>query len=291
MILLGAVRAETLKTWKRPAVWVCVAILLLLLIVLGYGITYFVYTYTKATPTRGGPRLDYAVLKQALYPTHFHQSVLNGGAQLGGVLMMIIGVLLQGSEYGWGTVKTVFTQRPTRWTVVVARLVVIAVVALLVAVLLLGLGALTSWTVAAIDGKTASFPFPAASTVARAALVLWLTFFFWAVFGFGLATLFRQSTLAIGLGLAYALVIEALAFGLADQFAGDPSRRIHQWFPLANVSYLIESFGSAVPAAATGQPATTPFADATHAAVVLALYCLGFVVLSVALTQRRDVIS
>lgn len=286
--MFASFRAEALKTWKRPAVWVCVVILLLLLVILGYGLEYFIYTYTKPPSTpRAGPPLDYRALKQSLYPTHFHQAVINGGAQLGGVLMMIIGVLVQGSEYGWGTVKTVFTQRPHRWVVIVTRLLVVAILAVVVAAVLLLLGALISYALAAVDGETSGFPFPGATTVVKSVLALSLIYFFWAALGFGLATLFRQSALAIGLGLAYALVIEGLIFGLADQFAGDPSRRIHQWFPLQNMSFLVQSFGQA--ARVSGAPEPKPFADGSHGAVMLLLYCALFVAVSLALTQRRDV--
>lgn len=288
--MLGSLRAEAMKAWKRPAIWVCVGLLVLLLIVLGYGIEYFVYTFTK--PVRANPNappLDYGLLKHSLYPTHFHQNVMGGGAQLGGVLMMIIGVLLQGSEYGWGTVKTAFTQRPRRWLIIVARLAVIAVAAVLVAALLLLVGAAASWGLAAVDGKAGGFPFPDAATILRSELALSLVFSFWAVFGFALATLFRQSALAIGLGLAYALVIESLIFGLADQFVGDSSKRIHQWFPLENVSFLVQSFGSANTREAIGQAVAKPFADGTHGAVMLVIYCAAFAALSIVLTQRRDV--
>jgi ABC-type transport system involved in multi-copper enzyme maturation permease subunit len=229
------------------------------------------------------------VLKQALYPAHFHQNTMNGAAPLGGVLVMIIGVLLQGSEYGWGTVKTAFTQRPQRWTILAARLVVVAAIALIAAVAVLGLGALTSLVIVTIDGKSSVFP--DATTIAKAAGALWLIYFFWAVFGFMLATLFRQSALAIGLGLAYALVIESLIFGLGDQFGGDTIRRIHQWFPLQNTTFLVDSFGQASPPGASGGPLLKPFADATHAVVMLTVYCAAFVAGSIGLTQRRDIAS
>lgn len=279
--------AEWLKLRKRPAVWICFAIIAVLLIVLGYLLTYFIYTYTKPPMTPRGPAADYSVLKTALYPAHFHQNTMRGGAQLGGVIALIIGVLAQGSEYGWATVKTAFTQRPRRVEVVAGRLVVLAGLTLLLATVLLALGALVSWILVSVDGRSSAFPDGA--TTAKAVLALWLIYTFWAVFGFALATIFQQSALAIGLGLAYALVIEALIFGLADQFVGDPARRIHQWFPLENASFLVLSFGRATPAEAVGGPAGTPFADGPHGAVVLVLYCAALAAVSLVLTQRRDV--
>lgn len=280
--MLGMLRAELLKVRRRPAVWVCFAILMALVVFLGYLLPYLIFTHTKPPAT---PRatIDYAVLKQGLYPLHFHQNSMNGGSQLGGVLALIIGVLVQGSEYGWSTVKTVFTQGPRRWQVLAARLAVLSGLMLLMAAVLLGLGALTSAALAGVDGR--SLAFPDAVTIVKAVLAMWLVFDFWALFGFALATLFQQSALAIGLGLAYALVIEALIFGLADQFVGTASKQIHQWFPLNNMTFLVRGFGPATGAV----PEAPPFAGATHGAVVLLVYCATLTVISLVLTQRRDV--
>jgi|SRR5665213_317973 len=63
-----------------------------------------------------------------------------------------------------------------------------------------------------------------------------------AMLGFGLATPFRQSAMAIGLGLAYALVIESLVFGVLGPL-GDSFKQIHDWFPIANAGHLQQSFG------------------------------------------------
>jgi len=60
--------------------------------------------------------------------------------------------------------------------------------------------------------------------------------------GFGLATLFPQSAMAIGLGLAYALVIESLVFSLLGPL-GHSFKQIHDWFPIASAGHLQQSFG------------------------------------------------
>ena len=287
--MLGTLAAEWLKARKRPAVWISLAIAFALLVGLGYVLLYFLYTYSRPPTGPGAPRLDYALLKQVVYPSHYHQNTISGGAVLGGVLAMIIGVLLQGSEYGWGTVKTAFTQRASRVEVIGARLAVMSGVMLIQAAGMLALGAVGSAVAAAVDGKLASYPYPAPLTQVKALVALWLVYLMWSSFGFALATLFRQSALAIGLGLAYALVIEQLIFGIGDSVGGDAVRAIHQWFPIQNASFLLGSFGTGVPVEATGRGAAKPFADATHGAVVLIVYCLGFAATSLALTQRRDV--
>lgn len=282
----GAIAAEWLKLRKRPAVWVCFGLAVALLVLLGYLLTYFIFTYTKPPTNARGVTVDYALLKTALYPAHFHQNTMGNGVQLGGVIALIVGVLAQGSEYGWGTVKTAFTQRPHRVAVVGARLLVLAGFTLVLSIVLLALGAVVSWALASVDGKPTGFP--DWYTIFKATLALWLIYAFWAVFGFALATLFQQSALAIGLGLAYALVIEALIFGLADQFVGNASKQIHQWFPLDNMNFVVQSFGRATPPEATNA-ISAPFAGGTHGVIMLLVYCAAFTALTLVLTQRRDV--
>jgi ABC-type transport system involved in multi-copper enzyme maturation permease subunit len=288
--VLGVLNGEILKLRKRPAVWICIAILVVILLAFGYLIEYFIYTYTTAAT--GGPNApppgtpSYKVLKQALYPLHFVQNTIQGGTQLGGVLAMIIGVLAQGSEYGWGSIKTAFTQRPRRLEWLAGKMVSVALTMLVMSLVLLLVAAATSLLLATIDGADRTWP--NTTTIVKGILATWLIYCFWAFFGFGLATLFRQSAMAIGLGLAYALVIEALIFGLLSGFVGDPVRRVQQWFPLANAGYLVSSFGQAVRFRG-GE--TAPYADATHAVVMLALYTAAFIVLAAVLIQRRDVTS
>src|SRR5256885_11320774 len=52
--------------------------------------------------------------KQTLYPINFVKNSLNGVGIIGSILTLILGALAVGSEFGWGTVKTVYTQRPGR---------------------------------------------------------------------------------------------------------------------------------------------------------------------------------
>src|SRR5260370_16768496 len=79
------------------------------------------------------------------------------------------------------------------------------------------------------------------------------------MFGLALATLFQQSALAIGLGLAYALVVEVLIFGLLAGVGGGFVEQVQQWFPLANTGYPVHPFGSL---RVRGVPSPTPFAAA-----------------------------
>lgn len=287
---MRAFLGEMFKTVRRPAVWVCVIGLFAVAVTIGYAIPWLVETYTKlpAGSSSGLPEgTTLADLKVALYPQNFVRETLQQWSVLGGVFALIVGVLLQGSEYGWGTVKTILTQRGGRLEMLFGKIEALAVVVLVMVVGLLAADAVASVGVALIDGK--SLTFPDSSEMLKGLVALYLIFGFWGLFGLALATIFRQSAMAIGLGLAYALVIEGIIFGLAGNFAPDTVNPIRQWFPVTNASYLADSFGQAAIRGIRGGPA--PYADATHAVVVLVAYVIAFVAISAVLVRRRDVTS
>jgi ABC-type transport system involved in multi-copper enzyme maturation permease subunit len=286
--MYAAFRGELFKAVRRPGIWVLVGLFLALAVLLGYAITYLIYTHPPPNSSQGlPPGMTLADFKIGLYPENVVKQTMSQWGVLGGVFALIVGVLLQGSEYGWGTIKTLYTQRYGRLTMLFGKLAAMLVVVLAIVIGLFAVDAASSWIVAQLDGKTSSFP--SADVIVKAIAATFLIFSFWAVFGFALATAFRQSALAIGLGLAYALVIELLIFGLLAGLGASIVRPIQQWFPIANSGYLSQAFGQVRFRGIQGQPA--PYADATHAVVMLLLYVVAFTALSVWLTRTRDVTS
>jgi ABC-type transport system involved in multi-copper enzyme maturation permease subunit len=282
--MYAAFRGELFKLLRRPAVWVLIILLLVLAILLGYVIGYLFDTYGPAQ--QGLPKGTTAAdFKVALYPENFVKDTFATWAVLGGVFALILGVLVQGSEYGWGTMKTLYTQRSGRLTMLAGKLAALGVIVLIMVVGLFGVDALCSVVAALLDGKPIDFP--SAAVIAQAVAAGFLIFGFWAVFGFGLATFFKQSALAIGLGLAYALVVELLIFSLLRGFGFDVVQKIEQWFPIANTGYLASSFGQIQFKGVQAAPG--PYADASHAVLVLLLYVVAFAGLSAYLTRNRDI--
>ncbi|HVD01845.1 MAG TPA: ABC transporter permease subunit [Candidatus Dormibacteraeota bacterium] len=281
-------RWELFKLYRRPAVWVSVIILLVLALALGYGLVWYIYTHPPARAAASLPRgASFALLKVGLYPAAFVKHTLGQWSTLGGVFALIVGVLSQGSEYGWGTVKTLFTQRPGRLSLLAGKLTALAVLVLVMVVALFAVDAASSYVVALLDGKSVSWP--AWQDVAKGIAAAWLIFGFWAVLGFSLATIFRQSAMAIGLGLAYAVLIEGIIFAILGTLGSDYTKVIEPWFPLANAGYLVAAFGQA--AEGSGAPAAAPLADATHAVATLLVYVATLIAVSAVLTRRRDVTS
>jgi ABC-2 type transport system permease protein len=278
--LWGSFGAEWLKLRKRTSTWILGGILVLLVLVLEYGFALLaITTVPKGTHLGGGVTL--AGLREALYPAHFTQMTLSGFVSgVGSAIALILGVLLYGSEYTWSTLKTVFTQRPGRLHVLGGKLGALALTLLIYTLATFAATAILSSVVQAAYGGTSAWP--GAGDVARAVLVAWLISGLWATLGMVLSVLFRQSALAIGLGLVYAIAVETIVFNVLRGFSW--MQNVERGFPGANAQALAQSFGSAV------RSATEPAAlvGAGQAAAVVAAFLVAFTVLS-ALLLRRDV--
>ena len=277
-MILAAVRAELFKVVRRPATWVTVGLMLAVAVGLEYVLVYLVASHPPPGAQRAGVTLAQA--RMGLYPDVVIRKSLANVAGLDGIFALILGVLVQGSEFAWGTVKTSLVQLPGRLSIVFGQLVTIAVIALLMAAGLFALDALAAYGIAIIDSHAVAWP--PAGEILKGVAAAWLILYVLAVLGFALATLARQSAMAIGLGLAYVLVIENLVFGLLDNL-GDTFKQIQEWFPIANAGYLQGSFGR------LNEATAAPPVDATHAVAILVLWLAVFAAVAAALMRERDV--
>ena len=153
------------------------------------------------------------------------------------------------------------------------------------ALALITVDSLAGYVIGSLDSQSSNWP-PALDFL-KGIGAAWLILYLLAVLGFGLATLFKQSALAIGLGLAYVLVIENLVFSLLANL-GDPWNQIQQWFPISNAGYLQDSFGKGKFCNHCHDQAGAP-ATASHAVIVIALWVIGIALLSASLVRVRDV--
>lgn len=223
---------------------------------------------------------------ESLYPENLVTNMFSSGIfGIGGALALILGALVAGSEYGWGTLKTALTQRPGRLGTLFGKLLVFAVTILVIVLMGFAAGALSSFVIARLEG--ASVEWPSLSTFAEGLGAASLIFAVWGMLGFALATLFRGTALAIGLGLAWILAVEGLIAGLAGPNSNNETlEAIRKAMPGENAFALSNSFGSPLPEemASPFQPLVEP----EQAVWVLAIYAIGFIILSVLLFWRRD---
>jgi len=279
--MINAFKADWRKLRQRPAVWILGGILLLALVLFGYAFQWIQLQF-PAKNFHNDLGLTPAQLKVALYPVNFVKNSLEGVGILGGALSLILGALAVGSEFGWGTVKTVYTQRPSRIQALAGQLGVIGVITAIYSVAFFALAALCSWIIATIDGQAGSWP--AAIDIVKAVGASWLIFGCWSLFGIALGYLFRQSAMAIGIGLAYLFVIEGILFRVLNGFDASWVSSVEKFFAGQNASALLQSFGQVFPSRAA-----TPIVSAGEAVLVLAIYTAVFAVASALVVRARDV--
>jgi ABC-2 type transport system permease protein len=271
---MTSIAAEVLVVRKRSSTWILLGIWSVLAVLFAYVIPYVEYSNEE----------NGATLEQLL-PQNLAGNLLGGFPFFGGVFALMLGVLALGSEYGWGTLKTLFIQRPGRLHVFGAKLLALAAALVPFAVSVFVLGAGASYVIAVREG--AEIAWPSAWLLVRALAAGWLILAVWAAFGIFLAAVSRGTALAIGIGILYALVIE----GLISAFASAVSwlEPVTEFFLRANA--LVKGLGMSVDDAAANGPGSFsgPYVDGAQALLVLALYAAAFLALSGFLLRRRDV--
>ncbi|MGI8968323.1 MAG: ABC transporter permease [Chloroflexota bacterium] len=271
--------AEIDKISRRPGTWGPAALFAALGVLFNYVIPYLSYT----NPSGHVSSASQAKLLAGMLPAQMLPQMVSGFPRFGGAIALILAALTVGSEFGWGTLKTVLVQRPGRMDVLIGKLGAIAVALVGFVLVVFAAGALSSLIVATVEHAPAIWP--SLGTITQAIGVGWFILAAWAALGVALAMLVRGTALSIGLGLVYVLVIEGLIIGFADklQVLADISRAL----PGDNAGSLAASIiPSALQIKTPGLVATV---GPTQAALVLAAYAVGFVLLSSLLLLKRDV--
>ena len=274
--MIASFLAETLKLRKRPAVWVLGALMVAAVVLFRY-----VFGYLVMPQLRGdGAAQELAALEQALAPQNIVPTTLSILPALGGAIALILGVLVVGSEYGWTTLKTILTQRPRRLGVLSGKALALGLV--------LAIGAAASFAASLVGSLVLAqvmdtpVGLPGAGEVARGLGAAWLILAAWAALGMLLATLFRGTALAIGLGLVYSLVLESIVGALASRVAWLAA--LQKGLPGPNAGALANVF----PMPGVVEQANS-LAGPAQAGLVLAAYVAAGVALAALLLWRRDV--
>jgi ABC-2 type transport system permease protein len=270
------VTAELLLIRKRASTWILLGIWTALALTFAYVVPYIQYTND---PQRG---------LADLLPENLVGTLLAGFPFFGGVLALMLGVLTVGSEYGWGTLKTLLTQGPGRLRIFGAKLIAVAAVLLFFVLVVFALGALASWAIAANEG--ADIGWPGAWLLIRGLAGGWLVFAVWAALGMFLAIVTRGTALATGIGILYAFVVEGLLSALAREVSLLDG--LVEFFVRANGYSLVAVLGVSADEVSDSGPGSFsgPFVTGGQALLVLALYLAAFVVVAGWLLRRRDVV-
>lgn len=280
--VIASFNAEWLKLRKRPAMWILGLVLPALLLILSYGLVLLeviVLGHTRTPNAQSHAAVERALLalQPQLYPEHLVRSVLGAftGIGYGNAIAVIVGVLAYGSEFGWSTLKTIFTQRPGRPATFVGKMLTLVVTLAIYVLAMFAAAAAASAVLGAAYGHLTPWPDPV--TLVKAFLTAWLLTGLWAALGVMFAVVFRQAALAIGLGIVYAIAVEAIIVNVLG--AVSSLENVRRGFPGANATALVESFSN--------QPGIV---EPTQAVLVVLGYLLLFLAVSVAVLSRRDVI-
>ncbi|SBT40095.1 ABC transporter permease subunit [Micromonospora narathiwatensis] len=279
--MMASVRAAWFADRRRPAVWAVTTTWTILALAFGIGIPYLVHLSLAGDPkeAKAAESLLATVLPDQLVTTGIGLFPLFGGA-----IVVILGALVIGNEYRWGTWNLLFTQRPRRAQVMIGHAVVLCGLALLLVVVTFGLLAATTWALALAEGRSAAWP--SAADVARAVAAAWLICAAHAGLGWFLAIAFRSTATAIAVGLVWTLVLENAISGLALVLS-----------PLTVLQKLLLAPSSGALAGALGARSQfdggTPGVIESSSALVPTAVLLGYVLLTFGLgtwmAARRDI--
>jgi len=211
---LDLVKAELFLLRKRPSTWIILGLWLTVTAIFAYIFEYVTY--------RSGSN-EFANTFDTLLPAPLARTISEGIPFYGGSLVLILGVLSIGSEFGWGTWKTILTQRPGRTAVFGAKMVQLGIALIPFAALAFAVGAVASVTIAILEDV--AIVWPDGQSLVEAMLGGWLflavqsaLFAFAAGAHFGVFTDMNDP----GAGTAETVIAVALLAGLVLTFMRPP---------------------------------------------------------------------
>ncbi|GAB3971992.1 hypothetical protein [Plantactinospora veratri] len=158
----------------------------------------------------------------------------------------------------------------------------LAAATLVLVLTLFAVGALTSLLIAVAQAQPVHWP--AVGDLALGIGAGWLISMVWAGFGVMLAVLLRGVALPIGLGLVWLLAVQNLLAAVAAPILAWVAE-LQKGLPGPNAGALAAALG-----AGPEKPGVAAVVGGGQAAVVLAGYLLGFVLLAGAYLHRRDIL-
>jgi ABC-2 type transport system permease protein len=280
--LLAGARAELLRLRKWPAVWVVVGAWLALGLMFGYLLGYVAYATGDLNFASDGETR--AELLAELLPSAVPDVLVQGMPMFGAALAMVLGAIVAGNGYGWGAWKTVFTQGPSRASVVVGSL--LALTSIVATAVLLTLALFTGLSVGIAALESQPIDWPAAGELVEALLGGVLVLEMWALIGYALGTLARGPALSVGLGLVWALVVENLLRGVGALLG--PVEQLTHALPGTAAGSLVGALID-VEANPNQTPGVLSVLPGDQALLVVVAYAVGVTLLVLAVVRRRDV--
>ena len=282
--MIASFTAEILKLRKRPATWVLLGVVLGLTQLFGYVLPYSSWlTSDQNFRTQG---LDPQAVLAGTLPGELVPTSLGGFPVFAGALALILGALATGSEYGWGTMQTALTQRPSRLAVHGGKLAALAASTLAIVLATFALNATVASVIATVESRPLDFP--SLAELAKGVGSGWLILGMWCGLGALLGFAFRGVALPIGLGVVWVLGVENLVSAVADSLLTG-LRPLRDVLPGVNAGSLVWSLAPGGGSSGQAPPGVVDAVTGGRATLSLALYVAAFAVAGALLVRRRDV--
>ena len=285
--MLRLLRSETYRLRRRWMPWV----MLLLIILAGVGLYLLLYAAAQASlqaersgavPPQPGTEEAMNDLLRQMRPANvqgFGVSIVSG---IGSVMMIVFAASHVGTEFGWGTLRTLLAHGAGRASFLGAKLLSIAgfgVLFIFVGVVAATVGSYIATTIAA--GDTSGLDVGAITQSAAKAYYTFLPYI-------ALAALIAVWSRSAGAGIAAGLVLyftEGLIAGLVVQLNREYANIVNYGLS-RNVTALTRDPTASGP---TQDPSAIALPDQGQAALVLAIYTIVFVALAFWRLRTRDV--
>lgn len=281
--VLDSTRAELLRLRKWPAVWITVGAWAAMALMFGYLFNYLAYKTGDTSFANEGATPE--TLLAELMPAGITDVLVQGLPMFGGALAMVLGAIVAGNGYGWGTWKTLFTQGPSRTASISGSLLALTV--FVVGVMVVTLAVMSAVSVAIAAGESQPIDLPSAGAVLESLGSGLLVMEMWALAGFALGTLARGPALSVGLGLVWLLVVENLLRGVGA-LLGPVETLTHVLPGTAGGSLIGSVLGGGIDPADT--PGVLDVVSGPQALVTVLAYAVVLPAVAIIVVRRRDVV-
>ena len=275
---VNSTRAEILRLRKWSAIWVIVGAWLALSLSFGYVFNYV--AYKTGDDNFAGDGASKAQLLGELMPSAIPDVIVSGLPMFGGALAMVVGALIAGNGFGWGTWKTVFTQGPSRIASFGGSVAAVTAFIFTMMAATLALCAVVSVGIALTEGET--IVMPGLAELAQSFGAGFLALEMWALIGVLVGVLAKGPALAVGLGLVWSLVVENLLRSVGSLLPGIDT--VTDTLP----GTAGGSLAGAIIGGPNGTPGVLDAISGERALITVAAYVVVAAVVAIVVMRRRD---
>lgn len=238
--MIGVVRSELLRLRRRSVLIGWFGLVVVFAVLINF-VMFNVVDESGAAPA-DGPGVSFPSAAALLSPDGIVAG-LGAAASFFGVITLAFWALAAASDYSTGLVRILVAAEPRRGRLLMGKWIALALVTALTCVTAL----VVNVAVAPVAAQAGGFSPDAWGTdllvvLAGAAGHLYLSLLVWGSIGLALATLTRSAGVAIGVGVGYVLLVEAVISAVATD--------ISDWLPGAILTALAQGGNEAVSLAA-----------------------------------------